>query len=307
MPLSPNVNKSNANYSKGSVPTSPVGPVDSNKTSGQLNRASAVVENVRANLYSIADQAIASIRVLGDPDFLMDSVGSKIQSDTFSQFYGKNNSVNPYGGQVFVEIIFRVAEDYKNGLLDVNPNETILFYDKKQQDLLNARGTIYKINSVDSTFRQGKFEQVFDMIIVDPSLLLPSTPSVAGETNETTAETERLSRNKIPGPSQSSAETNRLLRQDSALYQSTITMGVRTPTSSYAKGVEQILHQYDNTNTLSNAQLRGSPLYNKARIAGFNDADAIVYSRNSIDASALDSGRPLSSQSGTEINSRLRR
>jgi hypothetical protein len=313
MPLATSVNKDDSNKNlRGSAPAAATGPIDSNKTSGQINRATAVVENVRANLYSIADQALATIRVLGDPDFLMDTIGARIQSESFSQFYAKNNSVNPYGGQVFVEIIFRVAEDYKNGLLDVDPSETILFYDKKKQDLVNAKGTIYEILKVDSTFRQGKFEQVLEMKIVDPSFFLPPPiQEVSAPVNETSAESARLRRNNATIldtlPNQSDAETNRLSRQNSALLQSAITSGVRRPTSWYASGVEQTLHQYDNPSILSNAQLRGSPLYNKARIAGFSDADAIAYSRNSIDASSLDSGRPLSNQQGTDIGRQFRR
>lgn len=299
VPLSPSTTKDGANSNlKGSAPAAANGPVDSNKTSGQVNRATAIVENVRANLYSIADQALATIRVMGDPDFLMDTVGSSIKSETFSQFYGQNNSVNPYGGQVFVEIIFRVAEDYKNGLLDVDPKETILFYDKKQQDLLNAKGSIYKINQIESTFRQGKFEQVFEMVIVDPSLLLTNANEKQAERNNSSAgdpSDAKLSRYAPTPQDQSEAEMAKLLRQN-------YTLGNTRFQSSYAKGNEQLLHRYDNPSTLTDAQLRGSPLYNKARIAGFKDADAINYSRNNIDATKLDSGRPTQ-----EVNPQLRK
>lgn len=158
------------------TPRNPASSVDDNPTAGSRNSATQIAESVRANLYSIGDQALATIKILGDPDFLMDSIGTKIQSDTFSKFYGNNQSINPYGGQVFIEIVFKVAEDYKSdGTLDVDKDQTIAFYPVEQQKLLGNTGLIYKIKSVNSTFSKGKFEQTLDLYMVPPQELIIPT------------------------------------------------------------------------------------------------------------------------------------
>ena len=164
---------------KNPATTTPIVPatgVDSNSTAGTRNSGSLIAETVRANLYSVADQALVTIKIMGDPDFIMDSIGHKLESDSFSKFYGKNDSINPYSGHIFVEIVFKVAEDYKNnGLLDVDPNQTIAFYPIEQQQKIGNRGLIYRISKVTSNFTKGKFEQTLDMYMVPPTELIMPT------------------------------------------------------------------------------------------------------------------------------------
>lgn len=189
---SPSTNKddSAAKSKSGSTPIQTAGGTNSAPGSGELNQGDAIVENVRSNLYSVADQAIATIKIMGDPDFLMDTVGYKIQSNTFSKFYGKNDAVNPYAGQVYVEIEFNMGEDYVHdeGLLDVDANQTVLFYPPEIQKKLNSKGIIYLIASVDSSFSKGKFEQVLELRIP------PITDLILPDENESNAERERLNR-----------------------------------------------------------------------------------------------------------------
>lgn len=163
------------------VPRAPKGNVDSNPTMGNLNRGGSIAEAARASVYSVADQSIVTMKIVGDPDFLMDSIGTKFQSGSFSKFYGKNNTINPYGGQVFVEVIFKTAEDYKNnGLFDVDLNQTIGFYPIETQKLIGNSGIIYKISKVESTFSRGKFEQVLHMYMVHPNeLIIPDASEIS--------------------------------------------------------------------------------------------------------------------------------
>lgn len=166
--------------SQGKVTPVQPGVANSAITSGKVNNADVIANNVRANLYSIADQALATIKILGDPDFLMDSIGAKIQpSPTFGKFHSVNQTIAPYGGQIFVEIIFDVAEDYKEstGLLDLDPNSSIAFYPLEQQRITGSKGLIYKIKKVKSTFNKGKFEQVLELYMVpSPELVMQDTP-----------------------------------------------------------------------------------------------------------------------------------
>lgn len=156
------------------TPTIKTTTVDSDPTAGKRNSGGAIAESVRASLYSIGDQSMASIKIVGDPDLIMDSIGSKTpESGTFSKFYGKNNSINPYGGQIFIEIVFKMAEDYRSdGLLDVDPNQTIAFYPIEDQKRIGNKGLIYKIREVNSTFSRGKFEQGLELYAVPMTELL---------------------------------------------------------------------------------------------------------------------------------------
>lgn len=194
---------------------------DSNSTIGSLNRGNLIAETVRANLYSIGDQALATIKIIGDPDFLMETIGSTAQNDTPSKFYGQNFVINPYGGQIFIEIVFKMAEDYKNnGLLDVDINQTIAFYPKEARDQLNIEGVIYKIRKVVSTFSRGKFEQVLDLVIVPYSELL-------GDSSDTAAQREYVKNNPVQAirqidnrtvvaPVYTTEDNRRLLRETEA-------------------------------------------------------------------------------------------
>jgi hypothetical protein len=151
-------------------PTTPRGitsAVAGNSTSGSINNGSIIADSVRANLYSLGDTALATIKIMGDPDYLMETIGTKSLQGSLSKFIGPNNSINPYGGQIFIEIIFKVAEDYReNGLLDVDEGQSILFYPLDQQSAIRNQGYIYKVNSVTHTFSRGKFEQTLDLYMV---------------------------------------------------------------------------------------------------------------------------------------------
>lgn len=169
------------------TPIHATGAPRADPTSGERNNGTIIAESVKANLYSIADQAVANIRIMGDPDFLMDSIGKKVESNTFSKFYSGNGSLNPYGGQLFVEIIINTAEDYTDqGTLDLSKNQSVLFYPKTIQEQLNSRGLIYQVNKVTSSFLKGKFEQNLELIYVPPSQLITnsSTASAAKEARE---------------------------------------------------------------------------------------------------------------------------
>ena len=65
----------------------PASGVNSDPTAGTRNSGSLITESVRANLYSIGDQALATIKIMGDPDFLMQPAASSI-NDLYDEYYG---------------------------------------------------------------------------------------------------------------------------------------------------------------------------------------------------------------------------
>ena len=179
----------------GSVPLTPASSSNSNSTGGKQNAGSALNENFRAQLYS-ADQSAATLKILGDPDWIMSIIGidQKIApfvqstSGTSSQFaskgqslarqlYGPGYSINPYGGQVFLQIIFGIATDYQdNGLLDVGND--IMFYQDTDVADNGIQGFVYQAQYCHASFSRGLFTQTLDLKYVPKNLLLTNkTPT----------------------------------------------------------------------------------------------------------------------------------
>jgi hypothetical protein len=176
----PGIKKSKGSTSNTSkVPRSTSGGSSDNSVNTNHNRGGTILENVRASLYNPADQSIVTMKILGDPDFLMDSLGTFISEHEGDEIFSKNGTIKPYSGQVYAEIDFKVAEDYdmSTGLMDVTSN-SVKFYDK---DVPNAQGIVYRINSVKSYFNRGRFEQDLEMFMVDPEELIADTATKADE------------------------------------------------------------------------------------------------------------------------------
>lgn len=212
----PNTTPDNSAKNQGAGKVTPVQPGHSASapTSGSTNNANVIVENVRANLYSIADQASATIKIIGDPDLIMDSIGYKISNlEGFSKFYSNvNQSISPYGGQLFIEIIFNVAEDYKEntGLLDLDPNQIIAFYPVQQQQMQGSKGIIYKINKVVNSFNRGKFEQTLDLYMVPPQELVFDN---SNDSSAERAESSKFARQSRPNTTTEGARESNINKE----------------------------------------------------------------------------------------------
>ena len=141
------------------VPTS-AGKFVNESKEGKLNESKQTQNSVLTSLFSPADYAQARITIMGDPDYLMTERASTANA-VYRQFYGKGFTINPNGGQVFIEIDFKEAEDYNvktdNGLLSIN--ESILFWNYPKQIRDMVKGVSYKVNQVQHNFIKGKFTQ----------------------------------------------------------------------------------------------------------------------------------------------------
>ena len=122
----------------------------------------AAQNNYLTSLFDPGSFATAKITILGDPDFLaQDSPGSI--DELYSRFYGDDGfTINPAGGQVFIEVSFKEAIDldYKKGYLNIN--DRILFWKYPDAIAEEIKGVIYMVTSVDSTFAGGIFKQVLN-------------------------------------------------------------------------------------------------------------------------------------------------
>lgn len=151
--------------STGSGTDSPVvvGKPQGQPDQGRLNMGLEAQNSYMTSLYDPSAYAEAKIRILGDPDFLMQTSTSSINA-LYNKFYGVDQfTVNPNGGQVFIEINFKEPTDYNNrdGLLGIN--ESIIFWEYPADVLAELKsrggGVSYMLRQCVSTFRGGKFEQ----------------------------------------------------------------------------------------------------------------------------------------------------
>jgi hypothetical protein len=128
-------------------------------------QGTAAQNNYLTSLFDPGSFATAKITILGDPDFLaQDSPGSI--DELYSRFYGDDGfTINPAGGQVFIEISFKEAIDldYEKGYLDIN--DRILFWKYPDAIAKQIKGVIYLVTMVDSTFAGGVFKQVLTCVI----------------------------------------------------------------------------------------------------------------------------------------------
>ena len=139
------------------VPSSPGKFVNEDKT-GKLDTSKQTQNSVLTSLFSPADYAEAKISIIGDPDYLMTESASSVNS-VYRQFYGKGFTINPNGGQVFIEIDFKEGIDYNNttGVLDIN--QSILFWNYPKQIRNMVKGVSYMVRQVQHSFSKGKFTQ----------------------------------------------------------------------------------------------------------------------------------------------------
>ena len=144
-----------------------------------------VINSVKSFLYSPGDLLKFKLKILGDPDYLMPSVGLA-GTNGLQKWYGDNFTINPNSGQVFIEIYFQQAEDYSNtnGLLV--PNGDIQFMNYPAELKGKVKGMVYMLSKVTSTFSKGKFEQSLTGIIPEFAQAggARTTPPVAPNSRE---------------------------------------------------------------------------------------------------------------------------
>lgn len=174
---------------------------------GRLYAGSEAIGSITTNLYDPKSYSNAKMTILGDPDFLVqDSLNYDVATKAFNQFYAPNGTtVNPTGGQIFIEVDFKEGVDYNNntGVMDIN--ESILFWQYPESIKKLIKGVSFQIKFITSIFRGGKFTQELDMFInqlSEKTVTAGTSPGTSSSTrvddpereNESLAETRRLAR-----------------------------------------------------------------------------------------------------------------
>jgi hypothetical protein len=174
--------------------------------SASQNIGGQAVASTKSGVYSPLDNVTARISILGDPDFIMPSIG--MDYTIYKKFYGPDFSVDPHAGQVFIEIDFNEAKDYDTNtgvMFDLNKKLEIYKYPPELRD--KVEGITYMIKDVTSTFSRGKFTQ-------DLNLMLWSQPINEAQTKAA------LSGSQVNGATSSLDETKRSILNSPTFAQS---------------------------------------------------------------------------------------
>jgi hypothetical protein len=133
-------------------------------------RSTEINDLVAAQLYSPADNATAKIKIIGDPDYLMSSMGNP--RITANKVFSGDGSIDGRNGQVFIQITFNTSFDYEpnTGLMRID--DRIQFYKTDKVKNLGIDGIVFRLTGVKSSLHKGKFEQELDCIIVSESELV---------------------------------------------------------------------------------------------------------------------------------------
>lgn len=158
-----------------------------------INNETVPQENVRAQLYSPGDSRNVTMKIMGDPDWILTSTGinstkSKLKSipkvKSLSNI-DKDLGSGQFEGQLLVQVIFNTANDYLNtGLMDVSDQVAMMASGVRN---FNIKGTIYIANEVASSFSKGSFTQTLTLTPVPTDSLVTnlSDKSVDGRESNT--------------------------------------------------------------------------------------------------------------------------
>lgn len=159
---------------------------------GRLSPGAEAQNTYMTSLYDPGAYAQARIQILGDPDYLMRETAPGI-NEVYKQFYASDGyTINPNGGQVFIEIAFNEGIDYDitKGTLDLN--ESIFFWDYPDNIKTKLKGVSYQVRECESVFKGGKFTQTLQLNINTMPDAIEAAEAAAARKAEDAAETRRL-------------------------------------------------------------------------------------------------------------------
>jgi hypothetical protein len=167
------------------VPTYP-NQKQNQDSQGGLNVGMEAQNAYMTSLFDPGAYTKARITILGDPDYLSQETPASI-NQIYNQFYGSDGfTINPNGGQVFIEIDFKEATDYKNsdGLMSIN--SSIYFWNYPAAVANKVKGVSYMVLDIEHSFKAGSFQQTLNCTINDfPGVLGTPAAALGGRANVT--------------------------------------------------------------------------------------------------------------------------
>lgn len=168
-------------------------------TAERTGRISPGIEAHNTYMTSLFDPgayAQARVQILGDPDFLMREAAGSV-NEVYKQFYQSDNfTINPNGGQVFIEIAFNEGIDYDTSVGTMKINDSIFFWDYPDNIKTKLKGVSYQVRECESVFKGGKFTQTLQLNIntmpdaIEAAEQAAQQRSQSVSTNNTTTNTD---------------------------------------------------------------------------------------------------------------------
>ena len=228
--------------------------------------------NAADYLYSPADQSRIKMTIVGDPAWIQQGeVWSGIQGlKVYSNAFLADGTINFENQEALFEVAFNKPVDYdlSTGLMDPGTNN----YESNR-----ATGNggaprqryVYKAVEVTSTFSRGKFTQDLEGVLL--TFPLPKAQTAQATQDSTRTDTNANETAKLQ------RQQGIALRQPPAVAATSVTGTV--PTTSVAKGTQQILNPPTRAEDPSVSQLQASPAYIAARRAGATPSAALDAAR----------------------------
>ena len=156
---------------------------------GKITPGAEAQNTYMTSLFDPGSYASARIQILGDPDYLMRETAAGV-NEVYKQFYQSDNfTINPNGGQVFIEIAFNEGIDYDNNTGTLLVNDSIFFWDYPDsvKSGPNAiKGVSYQVRECESVFKGGKFTQTLQLNINEMPDAIEAAEAAAADRAKTT-------------------------------------------------------------------------------------------------------------------------
>lgn len=137
-------------------------------TTGTVNTGLTAQNNVITQIYDPKAFAQADIEIMGDPDFISPPASTGSTNSLYQEFTGNAGfSIKPYGGFIFIEIIFFEGQDYDVNTGIFNINESLGLTTFQNPEI--SKGIVYRVVEVTHEFRKGKFTQKLKCLAQDVS------------------------------------------------------------------------------------------------------------------------------------------
>lgn len=240
-------------------------------TTGAEGRANEPGANAADQLYNPGDLKECRMSIVGDPAWLAqgEAFSALSKSDTnYFKAYLPDGTINYDSQQILFEVAFNAPRDYNlaTGLIQPSADKlnSTLQLDKETQTPGTAQfSRIYIAKECISSFVKGKFTQELkgSLMIYYPPGKGEGRPAPQDIRNASTSGATTVTKTPAWTPTnQSSTVTN------------------PTPSSSLAKGTQQLLTPVTNGNLTDN-QLISTPAYNQAKLAGKSGTEALAIAK----------------------------
>jgi hypothetical protein len=249
---------------------------------GGQGRATEPGANAADQLYSANDLKECDMTIIGDPAWLQQGESYALMDTKDANFYQPflpDGTINFDSQQVLFEIAFNTPRDYNLGTGLMQPGlekNTELYPTNTENTGSKAKiSRIYIAKKCVSTFRQGKFTQRLNGSL----RIYKTTPTTTDTTPATTDVIQTGTPDLVTTPTAIGAGTG---TPPYVPPRSSVTDPA--PTSSIAKGVQQILSPATQLDSPTLSQLQASPVYIQARRNGATPAAALDAARASFAA-----------------------